>query len=206
MTTDPLALVAAMPMPEPMHYEHREPRERYTADQLRSERIKAAELVLAELDAADFVPTNDFLGGHKCGLNWAAEVVEMDDPRTGDWMYDDRHDLAAAIRRGPEMPPAAPVLAQGEPVAEVMSGWTLVWVGREPLATICAAHPELRIGSKLYTRPAAPAAPVNAEMLAALKRLVRCHYSDGIKYSGDHPAAQARSAIASAEAAANGAA
>lgn len=44
-----------------------------------------------------------------------------------------------------------------EPVAEVMSGWSLAWVGREPLAAICARHPELRIGSKLYT--AAPAPP-----------------------------------------------
>lgn len=53
-------------------------------------------------------PSDQYLLGHQDGLEWAAGVVEMDDPRTGDWMYDDRTDLANAIRRGPEMPPAAP--------------------------------------------------------------------------------------------------
>lgn len=40
------------------------------------------------------------------------------------------------------------------PVAEVVSGWSIVWVGCEPIATVLARHPEIRIGSKLYSAPA----------------------------------------------------
>ena len=36
------------------------------------------------------------------------------------------------------------------------------------------------------------------DLLAALERLVRQHGSDGIEYSGDHPVAVARAAIAKA--------
>ncbi|WP_375198978.1 hypothetical protein [Cupriavidus metallidurans] len=53
----------------------------------------------------DFAGTlsTDYLSGHQDGLDWAALVVEYTDPRTGDWMYDDPHDLAKAIRKGPDM-------------------------------------------------------------------------------------------------------
>lgn len=50
----------------------------------------------------------DYLRGFRDGLEWAADLAEAEDPRTSDWMYDDRNDLAEAIRRGPEMPPAQP--------------------------------------------------------------------------------------------------
>lgn len=33
------------------------------------------------------------------------------------------------------------------------------------------------------------------DLLAAVERLLRAHYSDGIKYGGDHPAAEARRAV-----------
>ena len=48
----------------------------------------------------------DYVQGFRDGLEWAADLAEAEDPRTSDWMYDDPHDLAEAIRRGPEMPPA----------------------------------------------------------------------------------------------------
>lgn len=54
----------------------------------------------------------DYLRGFRDGLEWAADLAEAEDPRTSDWMYDDRNDLAEAIRRGPEMPPAQPAQAQ----------------------------------------------------------------------------------------------
>ena len=50
----------------------------------------------------------DYLRGFRDGLEWAADLAEAEDPRTSDWMYDDRNDLAEAIRRGPEMPQAQP--------------------------------------------------------------------------------------------------
>lgn len=50
------------------------------------------------------VPSWKYLLGHRHGLEWASQVVAADDPRTGDWLYDDRHDLANAIHRGPDVP------------------------------------------------------------------------------------------------------
>ena len=44
------------------------------------------------------------------------------------------------------------------------------------------------------------------DLLTAVQRLLRAHYSDGIEYSGDHPAAEARRAVAKAVAKATGAA
>lgn len=45
--------------------------------------------------------------GVKDGLDWAARTVEANHPNTGDWLYDDRNDLAKAIRKGPDMLAAA---------------------------------------------------------------------------------------------------
>ncbi|VFR32382.1 FIG00639676: hypothetical protein [plant metagenome] len=50
------------------------------------------------------VITPEYLDGHKDGLEWAAQMAEANDPRTGDWLYDDPHELARALRKGPEMP------------------------------------------------------------------------------------------------------
>jgi len=50
------------------------------------------------------VPSWKYLLGHRHALLWASQVAAADDPRTGDWMYDDRQDLANAIQRGPEVP------------------------------------------------------------------------------------------------------
>ncbi|MGK1057632.1 DUF551 domain-containing protein [Klebsiella pneumoniae] len=56
----------------------------------------------------------DYLQGHKDGLEWAAQLAESNHPETGDWLYDDPIELAKAIRKGPDMPPAQPV-ADSEP-------------------------------------------------------------------------------------------
>jgi hypothetical protein len=47
----------------------------------------------------------DYLQGHKDGLEWAARTAEACNPLTSDWLYDEPEKLAAAIRKGPEMPP-----------------------------------------------------------------------------------------------------
>ncbi|WP_435350502.1 DUF551 domain-containing protein, partial [Klebsiella quasipneumoniae] len=51
-------------------------------------------------------------------LEWAAQLAEANHPETGDWLYDDPIELAKAIRKGPDMPPAQPV-ADSEPVIVV---------------------------------------------------------------------------------------
>ncbi len=67
-------------------------------------------------EMARIISTNSFYqDGHKDGLEWAAQCVEYNDPRTGDWMWDDRHDLANVIRKGPEMPETLPAPKQAEP-------------------------------------------------------------------------------------------
>lgn len=52
--------------------------------------------------------------GVKDGLEWAARTVEANHPNTGDWLYDDRDDLAKAIRKGSDMLAAAPEGGNGE--------------------------------------------------------------------------------------------
>ncbi|HHB7289988.1 DUF551 domain-containing protein [Klebsiella pneumoniae] len=58
----------------------------------------------------------DYLQGHKDGLEWASQLAEANHPETGDWLYDDPIELAKAIRKGSDMPPAQPA-ADSEPVA-----------------------------------------------------------------------------------------
>ncbi|EUB39963.1 hypothetical protein HMPREF1502_1913 [Klebsiella sp. AS10] len=83
-----------------------------------------ARIALAAMDSSESVELPlDYLQGHKDGLEWAAQLAEANHPETGDWLYDDPIELAKAIRKGPDMPPAQPV-ADSEPVA-----WT--WNYRE---------------------------------------------------------------------------
>nr|WP_254245579.1 hypothetical protein [Klebsiella michiganensis] len=86
--------------------------------------VDALEHLLAAMDSSESVELPlDYLQGHKDGLEWAAQLAEANHPETGDWLYDDPIELAKAIRKGPDMPPAQPV-ADSEPVA-----WT--WNYRE---------------------------------------------------------------------------
>lgn len=82
---------------------------------------EAEELALMALAAMDSEPVEmplDYLQGHKDGLEWASQLAEANHPETGDWLYDDPIELAKAIRKGPDMPPAQPV-ADSEPVIVV---------------------------------------------------------------------------------------
>ncbi|HBY4488181.1 TPA: DUF551 domain-containing protein [Klebsiella pneumoniae] len=56
----------------------------------------------------------DYLQGHEDGLEFASQLAEANHPETGDWLYDDPIELAKAIRKGPDMPPAQPA-ADSEP-------------------------------------------------------------------------------------------
>ncbi|KME82766.1 hypothetical protein SM12_00510 [Klebsiella pneumoniae] len=74
---------------------------------------------LAAMDSSESVELPlDYLQGHKDGLEWAARLAEANHPDTGDWLYDDPIELAKAIRKGPDMPPAQPA-ADSEPVIVV---------------------------------------------------------------------------------------
>lgn len=73
---------------------------------------------LAAMDSESECLPIDYLQGHKDGLEWAAKLAEANHPETGDWLYDDPIELAKAIRKGPDMPPAQPV-ADSEPVAVI---------------------------------------------------------------------------------------
>ncbi|SBX39186.1 Eaa1 [Klebsiella pneumoniae] len=70
----------------------------------------------AAMDSEPVEMPLDYLQGHKDGLEWAAQLAEANHPETGDWLYDDPIELAKAIRKGPDMPPAQPA-ADSEPVA-----------------------------------------------------------------------------------------
>lgn len=74
---------------------------------------------LSAMDSSESVELPlDYLQGHKDGLEWASQLAEANHPETGDWLYDDPIELAKAIRKGPDMPPAQPV-ADSEPVAYI---------------------------------------------------------------------------------------
>lgn len=77
-----------------------------------------ARIALAAMDSESGCLPLDYLQGQKDGLEWAAQLAEANHPETGDWLYDDPIELAKAIRKGPDMPPAQPV-ADSEPVIVV---------------------------------------------------------------------------------------
>ncbi|SVJ39798.1 Eaa1 [Klebsiella pneumoniae] len=83
-----------------------------------SEERELARMALAAMDSESGCLHLDYLQGHKDGLEWAAKLAEANHPETGDWLYDDPIELAKAIRKGPDMPPAQPV-ADSEPVIVV---------------------------------------------------------------------------------------
>ena len=83
-----------------------------------SEERELARMALAAMDSESGCLPLDYLQGHKDGLEWAAQLAEANHPETGDWLYDDPIELAKAIRKGPDMPPAQSV-ADSEPVIVV---------------------------------------------------------------------------------------
>ncbi|HAT1623412.1 TPA: hypothetical protein I8Y35_000147 [Klebsiella oxytoca] len=87
---------------------------------------EAEELARIALVAIDSEPVElplDYLQGHKDGLEWAAQLAKANHPETGDWLYDDPIELAKAIRKGPDMPPA-PTVRDSEPVAWIVHART----------------------------------------------------------------------------------
>ncbi|HCP6331911.1 TPA: DUF551 domain-containing protein [Escherichia coli] len=81
-----------------------------------------ARMALAAMDSEPVEMPLDYLHGHKDGLEWAAQLAESNHPQTGDWLYDDPIELAKAIRKGPDMPPAQPV-ADSEPERNPVLGY-----------------------------------------------------------------------------------
>ncbi len=80
---------------------------------------------LAAMDSESGDLPLDYLQGHKDGLEWASQLAEANHPETGDWLYDDPIELAKAIRKGPDMPPAQPA-----PVVDADDNF-YSWFGRE---------------------------------------------------------------------------
>ncbi|HCM5777942.1 TPA: DUF551 domain-containing protein [Klebsiella variicola subsp. variicola] len=76
--------------------------------------MELSRMALSAMDSEPVEMPLDYLQGHKDGLEWAARLAEANHPETGDWLYDDPIELAKAIRKGPDMPPAQPV-ADREP-------------------------------------------------------------------------------------------
>lgn len=123
-----------------------------------------ARMALAAMDSETVEMPLDYLHGHKDGLEWAAQLAEANHPEKGDWLYDDPIELAKAIRKGPDMPPAQPV-ADSEPVIVVGDD------GGDALSyrrLIQSFEP----GTKLYLH-AQPAPVVPDDVLKALQKVAR---------------------------------
>ena len=129
-----------------------------------------ARMALAAMDSSESVELPlDYLQGHKDGLEWAAQLAEANHPETGDWLYDDPIELAKAIRKGPDMPPAQPV-ADSEPVAWLLSGG-----GAKNVVCFDSGNAyadPLREVTPLY-RHAQPAPVVPQDVLDALQKVAR---------------------------------
>ncbi|MGM0958296.1 hypothetical protein [Klebsiella quasipneumoniae] len=119
-----------------------------------------ARIALAAMDSESGCLPLDYLQGHKDGLEWAARLAEANHPETGDWLYDDPIELAKAIRKGPDMPPAQPV-ADSEPVAEITEDLGRLFVKIHYPTT-------LKAGDKLY-RHAQPVTVVLDGLIKAVE-------------------------------------
>ena len=87
--------------------------------ELRDVRRASAEKLNQPVSETELLPPG-YLLGHQDGREWAAQMAEANHPQTGDWLHDDPIALAAAIRKGPDMP-----LASGNSPA-TPDGWQLV--------------------------------------------------------------------------------
>lgn len=96
-------------------YDEEEIREWLSSDEI----MELSRMALAAMDSEPVEMPLDYLQGHKDGLEWAAQLAEANHPETGDWLYDDPIELAKAIRKGPDMPPAQPAPV----VPELMVDW-----------------------------------------------------------------------------------
>lgn len=134
-----------------------------------------ASMALAAMDSESECLPLDYLQGHKDGLEWAAQLAEANHPETGDWLYDDPIELAKAIRKGPDMPPAQPaadsepVIVVGDDGGDALSYRRLIQ-SFEPgtkLYRHAQPAPVVPNGLRLALSNAGIAAPESDEMLAA---------------------------------------
>lgn len=132
---------------------------------------------LSAMDSSESVELPlDYLQGHKDGLEWAAQLAEANHPETGDWLYDDPIELAKAIRKGPDMPPAQPV-ADSEPdrnpvLAYADSYRDMAKQGVESVPIWSVITDLERNIAPLY-RHAQPAPVVPDDVLKALQKVAR---------------------------------
>lgn len=146
-----------------------------------------ARIALAAMDSETVEMPLDYLQGHKDGLEWAARLAEANHPETGDWLYDDPIELAKAIRKGPDMPPAQPVedsepdrnpvlayadsyrdmAKQGVESVPIWSVITDLERNIAPLYRHAQPAPVVPDGLRLALSNAGIAAPESDEMLAA---------------------------------------
>lgn len=94
-----------------------------------SNTLAAFKLALAAMDSESVELPLDYLQGHKDGLEWAARLAEANHPDTGDWLYDDPIELAKAIRKGPDMPPAQPAPVVPDEIKHRIGGLDWGWEG-----------------------------------------------------------------------------
>jgi hypothetical protein len=117
------------------------------------------------LRLSKIISTNAFYqAGHANALEWAEEMAVLEDPRTSDWVYDDPHELAKALRKGPDFWPTTQP-AQQEPVAWQYrdardDGTWGAWIGCDKRL----AEDEYRQVRALYASP--QPAPVQQEPVA----------------------------------------
>lgn len=67
----------------------------------------------------EFKPTSDYQFGHADALEWAARQAEGNDPRTGEWLFDDPHELTKALRKRALDTPAAPAAPAADAVQQI---------------------------------------------------------------------------------------
>ena len=135
-----------------------------------SEERELARIALAAMEGEPVEMPLDYLQGHKDGLEWAAQLAEANHPETGDWLYDDPIELAKAIRKGPDMPPAQPV-ADSEPVA-VIDLANLDYLRSGADADVWPPERE-EMGDVLLYRHPQPAPVVPEEMTPEMMRSVQ---------------------------------
>ena len=94
-TLEAETLRTAISEAESRSIEQAEKQEPYPLEEMQEEILRLSEII----------STNAFYqAGHANALEWAAEMAALEDPRTSDWVYDDPHELAKALRKGPDFP------------------------------------------------------------------------------------------------------
>lgn len=137
-----------------------------------AEQNELARMALAAMDSESECLPLDYLQGHKDGLEWAAQLAEANHPETGDWLYDDPIELAKAIRKGPDMPPAQPA-ADSEPVAWTWQHLKQWYVTNDEERARELAWDGVKV-EQLY-RHAQPVPVVPEEMPSNLRGLIEAH-------------------------------